>query len=220
MELAEVRQLGRAQSHLPGADQRAIDGDGEVHVRFAEVGVVEEVVDAILDGGHVEQPALVGNLNAELVLFVAFGGQGREGVFAGGLLTGVVEDGSGDGFKRRGLEEVSVEAAQNPMQAGNLDGCADAGISRRLVQPGVVAGEAHAAEQGEVLAQAQVVRQVALDERGAGGAGVGTVDGARGCCVVDDAEQIALGLIERVDAAGKIVGAGIDVHVSLAAHII
>ena len=82
MELAEMRQLRRAQRHLPGADQRAIDGDGEVHVRFAEVGVVEEVVHAVLDGVHVEKPAFVWNLDAELVLFVALGGDGREGVFA------------------------------------------------------------------------------------------------------------------------------------------
>ena len=44
--------------------------------------MVEEVVDAVLDVGDVEKPALVGNLNAELVLFVALGGEGREGVFA------------------------------------------------------------------------------------------------------------------------------------------
>ena len=220
MELAQMRQLWRPQSHLPGADQSTIDGDGEVHVGFAEVGVVEEVVHAVFDSIHVEKPAPERNLNAELVLFVAFGGEGREGVLASGLLTGVIQDGFGYRFKRRGLKEVSVEAAQNPMQFWNLKSRADAGISRRLVQSGVVAGEAHAAEQGEVLAQAQVVRQVTLDERGAGGAGVGTVDGARGCCIVDDAEQIALGLVERVHATGKIVGAGIDVHVSLATHII
>ena len=71
MELAQVRQLRRAQRHLPGADQCSVDGDGKVHVGFAEVGVVEEVVHAILDVVHVEKPALVRNLNAELVLFVA-----------------------------------------------------------------------------------------------------------------------------------------------------
>ena len=47
---------------------------------------------------------------------------------------GVVEDGAGDGIKRRGLEEVAVEAAQNPVQAGNFDGCADAGIDGGLVR--------------------------------------------------------------------------------------
>ena len=91
MELAQVRQLRRAQGHLPGAHQRAIDGDGEVHVGFAQVGVVKEVVDAILDVVHIQQPAFVGDLNAELVLFVALGGKRRKGVFAGWQAGGVVQ---------------------------------------------------------------------------------------------------------------------------------
>jgi hypothetical protein len=96
--------------------------------------VVEEVVDAILDVVHIEHPALVGNLNAELVLFVALGGQRREGVLAR-WAGDVVQHGTGDGLDRRGLEEVAVEAAQDPVQAGNFDGCADARIDGGLVVP-------------------------------------------------------------------------------------
>ena len=84
-------------------------------------------------------------------------------------LTGVVEHGAGDGQDGRGLEEVAVEAAQNPVQAGNFDGCADAGIDGRLVEPGAVDGEALAAEQGDVAAQAQMVGEVELDQPGVGG---------------------------------------------------
>ena len=73
---------GRAEGHLPGADESAIDGDGEVHIGFAEVGVIEEIVDAVFEGVDVQHPAAVGNLDAELVLFVALGGEWREGVFA------------------------------------------------------------------------------------------------------------------------------------------
>ena len=69
-------ELRRTQCELPGADQGSIDGDGEVHVGFAEVGVIEKVVDAIFDVGNVESPAFVGNCNAELMFFVALGGQG------------------------------------------------------------------------------------------------------------------------------------------------
>ena len=75
VELTEVSQLGRAQGQFPGAHQRSIDGDGEVHVRLAEVGVIEEVVDAVFEVSYVEQPALVGDLQAELVLFVALARQ-------------------------------------------------------------------------------------------------------------------------------------------------
>ncbi len=82
MELAEVRQLRRAESHLPGANQCAIDGDGEVHVGFADVGVIEEVVHAIFEGVDVEHPAFPRNLDAELMFFVALGGQRSEGVLA------------------------------------------------------------------------------------------------------------------------------------------
>jgi hypothetical protein len=71
VELAEVRQLRRTHGHLPRANERAIHSDGEVHVGFAEVGVVKEVIDAILDRIHVEKPAFPGNLNAELMLFIA-----------------------------------------------------------------------------------------------------------------------------------------------------
>jgi len=74
--LAEASQLRRAQGHLPGTDQRSIDGDGEVHIRFAEVGVIQKVIDAVLEVSHIEQPALVRNLQAELVLFVSLAGRG------------------------------------------------------------------------------------------------------------------------------------------------
>ena len=69
--LAEVPEAGRAEGELPGADESAIDGDGEVDAGVADVGVVEEVVDAGLEGVGVEQPAAEGNLHAELMLFVA-----------------------------------------------------------------------------------------------------------------------------------------------------
>jgi len=37
--------------------------------------VVQEVVDAVFGVGDVEEPAAVGNLETELVLFVALGGE-------------------------------------------------------------------------------------------------------------------------------------------------
>jgi hypothetical protein len=60
---------------------------------------------------------------------------------------------------------VSVEAAQNPAQSRNLNGCADARIGGGLVEPGAVDGEALSAEQRDVLAQAQVVGEVELVQR-------------------------------------------------------
>ena len=83
MGLAELPEARRAQRQLPGADECAVDGDREVDARVADVGVVEEVVDAGLEGVGVEEPVAEGNLHAELVLFVAFAVQRREGRIAG-----------------------------------------------------------------------------------------------------------------------------------------
>ena len=49
-------------------------------------------------------------------------------------IAGVVEHGAGNGLEGRGLEEVAVEAAQDPVQAGNFNRCADAGIDCGLVR--------------------------------------------------------------------------------------
>ena len=102
------------------------------------------------------------------MFFVALGGQRRKGVFSARKIACVVEHGRGDGLDRRGLEEVAVETAENPVETGNFDGGADAGIDGGFVESGVVDGEALAAEQGDVAAEAQVVGEVELDERCAG----------------------------------------------------
>ena len=72
MGLAEAPEAGRAEGELPGANEGAVDGDREVDAGVADVGVVEEVVDAGLEGVGVEDPAAVGDLDAELVLFIPF----------------------------------------------------------------------------------------------------------------------------------------------------
>ena len=140
-------------------------------------------------------------------------------VFSPGKVACVVEHGTRNGLQRRGLKEVAVEAAQHPVQARNLDGCADAGIGRRLVQSGAVDGEALAAEQRDVLAQAQMVGEVELDQRGAGvGRRVGL--GGRAAVVDQHAEEIVLPLIERVDAGGEAVRAGVKMRIGLPAHVV
>ena len=50
MSLAEVPETRRADGELPGANERAVDGDGVVDAGVTDVGVVEEVVDAGLPG--------------------------------------------------------------------------------------------------------------------------------------------------------------------------
>ena len=179
--------------------------------------MVEEVVDAIFKRIRVENPAFVGNLNAELMLFVALRGQGREGVLARGQAAGVVKHGSGDGEQGRGLEEVAVKAAQHPAQARNFNRGADAGIDGGFVESAVVDGEALAAQQGEVPAQAQVVVEIKLAQRGVG---MGSGIGLGGCAAVVDlhAEEVALRLVKRVEAGGEAVRASVEMTIGLAAQ--
>ena len=70
----------------------------------------------------IEQPALIGNLHAELVFFVALA---VERFKAGVVGVGVVDDGPGRGEQRRGLIEAAIEAAEDPVQFGNLEGNAN-----------------------------------------------------------------------------------------------
>ena len=83
MGLPEVPETRGAEGELPGANECAVDGDGEVDAGVADVGVVEEVVDAGLEGVGVEDPAAEGNLDAELVLLVAFAVERGEGGVVG-----------------------------------------------------------------------------------------------------------------------------------------
>ena len=197
MKLAEAGDGGRAQRGLPAADEGAVDGDGEEHVGLAEVGVVEEVVDAGFEGVDVEDPAAIRDVDAELVLFVALRGQGSEGVFAGDV-GGVLEHGAGDGFNGRGLEEVAVEAAQDPVEAGDFDSGADARVDGGFVEGGAVDAEALAAEEGDVAAEAEGIGEVVLVERGGGeGGGVGLR--GRAGVVDDDAVEVVLMLVKGVE---------------------
>ena len=82
VELAEAGKLRRAERHLPGADQRAIDGDGEVDVRLADVGVVKEVVDAVFEIVDVERPARARGSECRTGALRRARRAGDEGVFA------------------------------------------------------------------------------------------------------------------------------------------
>ena len=128
--LAEVPEARGAEGELPGADEGAVDGDGEVDAGVADVGVVEEVVDAGLEGVGVEQPAAEGDLHAELVLFVALAVERGEGGVVG--CCAKCEDGAGGGEQRRRLVEAAVEAAEDPVESGDADGDAEAGCGVRF----------------------------------------------------------------------------------------
>ena len=93
VKLSEVAHLRRPKSQFPGADQGSVDRDGKVDVGLPDIGVIKEVIHAALDVIYVERPSLEWNLDAELVLLVAFGRKTHEGIFA--LLTGYVVEKAG-----------------------------------------------------------------------------------------------------------------------------
>ena len=118
MGLAEVAEARRAEGRLPGADEGSVDGDGEVEAGLADVGVVEEVVDAVLKGVDVEEPSAIGDLDAELMLFVAFAVEWGEGGVIG---FGELDEWARGGEERWGLVEAAVEAAEDPVDVNLLD---------------------------------------------------------------------------------------------------
>ena len=219
VKLADVRQLRRAQRQFPCTDQCSIHRDRKIHVGLAEIGVIEEIVDAILHGRNIEEPSLVRNLNAELVFFIPLRGDGGEGVLPGRQARCVIEYGTRHSFKRRGLKEVAIEAAQHPAKFRNFNSCADARVVCGLVQARMETGETHATEQGEILAKTQMIRNVAFEQCGPG---VGCSVGLRGGAAVVDqyAEEVIFRLVKGVKAAGEIVGAGVGVEIGLSSNVI
>ena len=156
MGLSEVPETRAAEGELPGADQCAVDGDGEVDAGVADVGVVEEVVDAGFEGVGVEEPAAEGNLDAELMLFVAFTVErGEAGAGAEGEVleaAGAVGDGGGgtaEGEQRWRLVEATVEAAEDPVESGEAQGYAEAWVGFVFGELALKVGLAEASDEGE-----------------------------------------------------------------------
>src|ERR1035438_5936056 len=78
VELAAPPQRRAAQRSFPGTHQGAVYGDRDEDVGLADVRVIQEIVDSRLEVVDLQRPAAEGNLNAELVLFVALAAQHRE----------------------------------------------------------------------------------------------------------------------------------------------
>src|SRR5260370_37326684 len=78
IELRAVADPWRTQRQLPAIDSRALYIDREKDVRAVQAVVVEEVVRASRKVVGIERPALEGNSDAKLVLFVALPPHGYE----------------------------------------------------------------------------------------------------------------------------------------------
>jgi hypothetical protein len=158
--------------------------------------VVEEVVDAGLEGVGVEQPAAEGDLDAELMLFVALAVEGRE-VGVVGLRE--LHDGAGGGEEGRGLVEAAVEATEDPVQFGDEDGGADAGGGYVFGDGCLEVRLAEAGDEGEPGGGFEVVGEILLDD--AAGRLVGDAEVGVAAVIVEDcAEEVGVVLAEGVDA--------------------
>ena len=164
-------------------------GDGDEDAGLADVLVVEEVFGAGLEGVGVEEPAVEGDLNAELMFFVAFS---FEWDVAEAVVVGVVEQRTGDAGDCWWLVEVAVEGAEDPVEFGDLEGYSDAWVERVF---GDGTGEvrlSQATDEGEPRRGLVVVGDEGLLHAG-GDDGVDGVDAG-------DAEEVAFVLGVAVDA--------------------
>ncbi len=165
MGLSEVPEARGAEAELPGANEGAVDGDGKVDAGVTDVGVVEEVVDAGLEGVDVEYPATKGDLDAELVLFVAFAVERSE---RGVVLVCELHDWARCGEKRWRLVVAAVEGAEDPVQFGDADGYTETRVGCVFAELALKVGLAQAGDEGEPGGRFEVVGDVLLDDAAAG----------------------------------------------------
>src|SRR5208282_6122170 len=114
VKLAAMPEIGRAKSEFPALNHRVLPGDGPKEIGVSDVVVVEPVLGAgfIIIGAEV--PAVKRNGDAELPFDIALPLQRRESKI---LAVGQIEQRAGCGDERRGLIEVSVKSAKDPIQS-------------------------------------------------------------------------------------------------------
>src|SRR5258708_9705474 len=111
-----MMDLWRAERELPAVDACALDSNGKKQVGVVEIVVVKEIFGAGEEIAGVERPAAKGNRDPKLVLLIALTVQRNE---AQVLIVGGLQERPGNGQQRRGLIEMAVEGAENPVQFGN-----------------------------------------------------------------------------------------------------
>ncbi len=196
MGLSVAPQPGRVQGQLPGADQRSIDRDREVDAGVPHVGVVEEVVDAGLEGVRIEQPAAEGNLYTKLVLLIALSVQRSK---AGVVRLRVLDDRPCRRKQRWRLVEAPVETAEDPVESRHPHGNTQARVSLILREYSLEVGLAQTGDQRQPRGCFPVVRNVLLDHAACGS--IGDAEGSRTTAVVEDgAEKVAVMLAEGEEA--------------------
>src|SRR6266478_5331557 len=140
------------QSELPSADQSGIDGDGEAHSGIQKAIVVEEVRCPSPESIGIECPVLQRNREAKLGFFIALAMQGDEREI---LAAHESQQRARCGDKRRGLVEMTVKGAKDPIDFWNAQSRAKARAS----------GVFHQAAGEMRLAQAAVQRQPISDAK-------------------------------------------------------
>lgn len=202
VRLAEAPEMWAAEGELPGLNERTLNRDGNEDAGFADVVVVEEVAATVFKGVGVEKPAVERDLDPKLMLFVALT---FEGDVAGAVGLGVGEGVGGDAGERWRLVEVSVEAAEDPVQARDLDSGTEAGVGGIFGYGADEMSLAEATGEGEPGCRFEVVLCIELFDPG-GGDGVGGEVGV-GAVVEDDVEEVVFILDVAVKACGDGVAA-------------
>ena len=119
------KEKRRTHGGFEPLDDGALNGEREEDIGIAEGIVVEIIFRRGMKVSFAEGPTADGNGDAVLLLDVAFAIERQEDAI---VATGIVDKASGDGVQRRSLIIVGISGAQDPIELGNLDGGADAGI--------------------------------------------------------------------------------------------
>src|SRR5438270_9839009 len=91
--------------------------------------MIEKVFHVSSEIAAINYPALKGNRQTELLLFITLAAQGQKGE---ALVGSKFEQRAGNGCQRRGLIVAAIESAQDPIQARQTKRCADARVGHVL----------------------------------------------------------------------------------------
>src|SRR6266496_3933967 len=123
MKLSSTSNLGRRRGRLPSPNAGVRECQREKYIGVAERVMIEEIACPGAEVAHVESPAAKRDCQAEFALLIALAMQRREALVAARSHTLIAyQRGVIHCDQRRILIVATVESAQYPAQAWNLNG--------------------------------------------------------------------------------------------------
>src|SRR5450631_3255086 len=145
VDLSTVGNARRAEGQLPAADFGSGNGDRQTQAR-SNAAMVKIIVRICLEVVDVENPSAIGDCDTELMFFVALPKEWEE---AAKFLFAKLFQRTRHSEKRRCLEIVAVEGAEGPIQAGDVQRCAEARADGVLGHPAAEVRGAHSRSESQ-----------------------------------------------------------------------